>query len=194
MLVVGLGNPGARYDRTRHNAGFLVVDELARRHGSVLDRKKFNASIGKATVAGRDVWLVKPQTWMNLSGQSVGPMMGFHHLSRGDVVVAHDDLDLPFGKVRVKVGGGHGGHNGLRDLVTALGGGDFVRVRIGIGRPAPGQDSADYVLQPFAPEEWTRVPDVVGKAADAVQAVVADGPAAAMNRINGPEASPTGAR
>lgn len=194
MLVVGLGNPGARYDRTRHNAGFLVVDELARRHGTALDRKKFNAAIGRAAVARRDVWLVKPQTWMNLSGQSVGPMMGFHHLSRGDVVVAHDDLDLPFGKVRVKVGGGHGGHNGLRDLVTALGGADFVRVRIGIGRPPPGQDSADFVLQPFAPEEWSRVPDVVGKAADAVEAVVADGPAAAMNRINGPEASPTGAR
>ncbi len=189
MIVAGLGNPGTKYERTRHNVGFLVVDELLRRSGAVLDKKRFNSLVGKAVVGGREVFLVKPQTFMNLSGQAVGPMMGFHHLSRGEVIVVHDELDLHFGTVRVKVGGGHGGHNGLRDLLTSLGGGDFVRIRVGVGRPLPGQEGVDHVLTSFRPEEAAALPEVLNRAADAVEAVISSGVITAMNRTNGVSAS-----
>ena len=194
-LVLGLGNPGARYERTRHNAGFLVVDRLADRHrgrshssarpSAVLEwKKQHGALVDTVRFADREVVLAKPQSFMNLSGQVGASLRGWYKVENDDVVVVHDDVDLPFGDVRVKKGGGHGGHNGLRDLVAKLGSGDFVRVRFGVGRPAAGWDTADYVLATWTAEEEARVPEIVDLAADAVERVVAEGPERAMNQIN----------
>ncbi len=184
-LVVGLGNPGARYERTRHNVGFDVVAVLAERHGVGLRDKRFKAKLGRGRIADESVILACPQTWMNLSGDSIGPMAGFYKVPRTDVVVVHDDLDLPFGAVKVKDGGGHGGHNGLRDLVKKLGGPQFSRIRIGVGRPEGPMDPADWVLARWTPEQSRFLPDIVGRAADCVETVLRDGMKDAMNRWNG---------
>lgn len=184
-LIAGLGNPGARYDRTRHNVGFDVVERVAERAGISLREKRFNANLGSGRISGESVVLCKPQTFMNRSGDSVGPMAGWYKLPPEQLVVLHDDLDIPFGDVRVKMGGGHGGHNGLRDLVRALPSPDFVRVRIGVGRPPPRMDVASFVLERWAPEEAEQLDGIVERAADAVEAVLADGVKAAMNRMNG---------
>lgn len=185
FLVAGLGNPGARYDGTRHNVGFDVVELLAYRAGISLREKRFNAVLGSGRCGGESVVLCKPQTFMNRSGDSVGPMAGWYKLPPLQVLVLHDDLDIPFGEVRVKVGGGHGGHNGLRDLVRALPGPEFVRVRIGVGRPPPRMDVASFVLARWLPEEAQELDDIVERAAKAVEAVLAEGARAAMNRLNG---------
>ncbi len=171
-VVVGLGNPGRSYERTRHNVGFLVVDELARRHGgSWRSKKKAEASpIGFGL---KNVTLLKPTTYMNNSGTALA---GY---KPDQLVVVHDDLDLPEGDVRVKVGGGPGGHNGLRSTIQHLGN-DFVRVRIGIGRPPPGMTVTDYVLGRMD----SVIKEAVPQAADAVEAVIESGPEAAMNRFN----------
>ena len=147
QLVVGLGNPGRRYASTRHNVGFLVVDRLASRWAGSCDRKQLGALVDKVRIGSSDVVLAKPQTFMNLSGQAVASLRGFYKpASVDDILVVHDELDLEFGTVRLKRGGGHGGHNGLRDIQARLGTNDFVRVRVGIGRPPEGWDTADYVL------------------------------------------------
>ncbi len=171
-VVVGLGNPGRSYERTRHNVGFLVVDELARRHGgSWRSKKKAEAApIGFGLKNGT---LLKPTTYMNNSGTALA---GY---KPDQLVVVHDDLDLPEGDVRVKVGGGAGGHNGLRSTIQHLGN-DFVRVRIGIGRPPPGMTVTDYVLGRMD----SVIKEAVPQAADAVEAVIESGPEAAMNRFN----------
>jgi PTH1 family peptidyl-tRNA hydrolase len=180
-LVVGLGNPGPKYERTRHNIGFQVVDELLRRHGGSL-RGKFKGEVASAQLGLEPVVLLKPMTFMNLSGESVGPACGFYGIDPEDVVVIHDELDLPFGRVKVKSKGGHGGHNGLRSLVKHIGA-DFARVRVGIGRPERG-DVTGYVLTPFAPDEAPWVGGAVDTAADAVESIVREGVLAAMNRFN----------
>lgn len=182
-LVLGLGNPGARYADTRHNVGFLVVDTLARRASTGVDREQLGALAAKATVGGQPVVLAKPQKFMNLSGGPGQQLAAFFKVPPERTIVVHDELDLPFGEVRVKVGGGHGGHNGLRDLVARMGPA-FVRVRVGVSRPPAGWDAADYVLGRWSDDEHARLLDVVDEAADAVEAVVRDGPTAAMNRIN----------
>ena len=169
---MGLGNPGRSYERTRHNLGFLVADELARRHGGSW-RKKKKAEAAGVALDHRDVTLLKPTTFMNNSGSALAGH------TAGDLVVIHDDLDLPPGEVRVKVGGGAGGHNGLRSLIQNLGN-DFVRVRVGIGRPPIGVGVTDYVLGRMD----ATVRDAVPTAADAVEAVLEEGPEAAMNRFN----------
>ena len=184
-IVVGLGNPGTRYDRTRHNIGFDVLAGLADRNDVTLKDKRFKALSGKGQVAGESAVLVMPQTFMNLSGDSVGPMAGFYKVTRELVVVIHDDLDLPFGVVKVKAGGGHGGHNGLRDLTKKLGGADFSRVRVGIGRPTSPQDPKSWVLARWTPEETKTLEVVRDRAADCVEAVLRDGVIEAMNRFNG---------
>lgn len=194
-LLVGLGNPGTRYERTRHNIGFDVVERLAGRWGIALTEKRWKARSGKGQVASEPAWLTCPQTWMNLSGDAVGPMAGFLRVPPERVVVVHDELDLPFGAVKVKSGGGHGGHNGLRDLIAKLGKPDFARVRVGIGRPEGPMDPADFVLSRWTPEEGKGLPDVIDRAADLVEAVVRYGVAEAMNRHNGdPPVWPGGAR
>ncbi|HLL97445.1 MAG TPA: aminoacyl-tRNA hydrolase [Rubrobacteraceae bacterium] len=171
-VVVGLGNPGRSYERTRHNVGFLVADELASRHGGSW-RKRKKAEAAPVRLGFEDVTLLKPTTFMNNSGAA---LTGYE---TDDLIVVHDDLDLPEGDVRVKVGGGAGGHNGLRSLIGRLGP-DFVRVRVGVGRPPAGMGVTDYVLGKMD----SAVRDAVPRAADAVEAVVEGGPEAAMNRFN----------
>jgi PTH1 family peptidyl-tRNA hydrolase len=169
---VGLGNPDRSYQRTRHNVGFLVVDELARRHGGPW-RKRKKAEAAPMSLGSRKLTLLKPTTFMNNSGAALAG-----HRSE-DLIVVHDDLDLPPGDIRVKVGGGAGGHNGLRSIIQELGA-DFVRVRVGIGRPPAGVGATDYVLSKMD----ATVRDALPRAADAVEAIVEDGPEVAMNRFN----------
>jgi len=183
-LVVGLGNPGPSYARNRHNVGFRVALRFAEAHRISVDTRKFGALVGLGVAFGEKVAVVLPQTFMNVSGEAVGPAMRFFKAAPAEVTVVHDELDLPFGAVRVKVGGGHAGHNGLRSLVQHLGGPDFVRVRVGISRPPPQWDSADYVLANFSGAEEAALPTVLDGALDGIDRVMRDGPIAAMNRLN----------
>jgi PTH1 family peptidyl-tRNA hydrolase len=182
-LVVGLGNPGSRYSRTRHNVGFMAVDELARAAGFPEFREKFSGELAKGRVEGEDVVLLEPTTYMNDSGRSVQAAVAFFHLAAkgGDeLLVVHDELDLPFGDVRLKISGGHAGHNGLRSIIGALGP-DFARLRVGIGRPPAAfrGDVADFVLQDFDPTESAGLPDVIKASVDAIRRWVVKGPGAA---------------
>lgn len=182
MLVVGLGNPGKKYDGNRHNVGFMVVDALRAKDGLPDWREKFSGVFTK----GDRYALLKPMTFMNLSGDSLQPAAAFLKEPPGDVVVVHDELDLPWKDVRIKVGGGHAGHNGLRSIIQRLGTPEFVRVRVGIGRPPAGfrGDVADYVLQDFDAMEKAELPSVVDEAVRAVEAVLKAGAQAAMNAQN----------
>jgi PTH1 family peptidyl-tRNA hydrolase len=183
-IIVGLGNPGKGYERTRHNAGFMAVDELAGiLQGDAL-QERHHALIGRARVDSEDLVLVKPQTYMNDSGRAVAAVLRDAYRAVSDLIVLHDDLDLPLGSVRVKSGGGHGGHNGLRSIIEYLGSPDFIRVRIGIGRPALNMDPADYVLSPFFAEERQAASEAVKKAAEAVRLIVVEGPKRAMDIVN----------
>jgi peptidyl-tRNA hydrolase, PTH1 family len=183
-IIVGLGNPGRTYERTRHNAGFMAVDELA----GILQvdgfQERHHALIVKARIDSEDLVLVKPQTYMNDSGQAVAAVLRDAYRTVSDLIVLHDDLDLPLGCVRVKSGGGHGGHNGLRSIIEYLGSSDFIRVRIGINRPALNMDPADYVLSPFLAEERPVASEAVAKAAEAVKRIIVEGPTRAMDVVN----------
>jgi len=183
-LVVGLGNPGPEYARTRHSIGFLVADRLARALGAELSARKFGAEIGEARADGERVWIMKPQTYMNHSGEAVGPALRFWKLGLSDLVVVHDDLELDPFRVQVKVGGGHGGHNGLRSVNAHAGGADYCRVRVGVGRPPPMVDPADFVLGHFAKGEERDVEACVDWAVQAARMAVVDGPVKAMNFFN----------
>jgi len=175
-LVVGLGNPGPEYEATRHNAGFLVVEELARRHGgSFRSHKRARALVVETRVAGHRVVLVKPQTYMNESGRAIAPLRDFYRVDVGSMVLVHDELDLPYGSLRLKLGGGDNGHNGLRSARQSLGSGDFYRVRFGIGRPPGRMDPSAYVLRGFATAERTELALNVDRAADAVESLLTDG-------------------
>ena len=184
FLVVGLGNPGRRYEKTRHNAGFLVADRLASRAGVLCDRAQLGALVCRVGLVGADVVVAKPQSFMNLSGQPAASLRGFYKVEVPDCIVVHDDLDIPFGEIRIKVGGGHGGHNGLRDLNAKLGGPGYVRVRFGVSRPPEGWETADYVLTAWGGREQDELEALVDRAADAVEAVLRDGAERAMNRFN----------
>ena len=183
-IIVGLGNPGRAYERTRHNAGFMAVDELAGILHVDSAQEKHHALIGKVRIESEEAVLVKPQTYMNDSGRAVAAVLRDAYRTVSDLIVLHDDLDFPLGSVRVKVGGGHGGHNGLRSIIEYLGSPDFIRVRIGINRPALNMDPADYVLSPFLAEERTIAAEAVAKAADAVRLIVVEGPTRAMDSVN----------
>jgi peptidyl-tRNA hydrolase, PTH1 family len=183
-IIIGLGNPGKKYERTRHNAGFLAVDEIARDLRFSLSQEKYHACIGKCRIGGEDAVVAKPQTFMNESGRSVGAVLRYTYAKPADLIVVHDELDLPLGTVRVKTGGGHGGHNGLRSIIEHIGTPEFIRVRVGVGRPEPGLDAADYVLSPFTAEEREAAAEAIAKAAEAVKAVILDGLAKAMNDFN----------
>ena len=182
-LVVGLGNPGPKYAGTRHNAGFMVVDALHRRAAGAGWQEKFQGLASRVDLAGRPALLLKPLTFMNLSGRSAARAAAFFRIGSADVVVVHDDLDLEFGVVRVKVGGGTGGHKGLVSCAAELADPGFVRVRVGVGRP-PFGDATDYVLQPFSKAEAAEIGDIVACAADAVEIVVRSGAVKAMNEFN----------
>lgn len=183
-LVVGLGNPGESYARTRHNVGFLVADGLARSFGSDFTGRKFGAEIAESSAAGERVWIMKPQTFMNASGESVGPALRFWKLSSEDLVVVHDDLELEPFRVQIKVGGGHGGHNGLKSVNAHVGSPDYARIRIGVGRPPPYMDPAAYVLSRFPKGEEEQVEASVAWAVDAARAVCELGAVKAMNQFN----------
>lgn len=183
--MVGLGNPGPAYAGTRHNVGYVVVDVLADDHGIRLARHKrahANSGEGRFTVPGEHVVLAEPLSFMNESGGPVKALMGFYGSTPDRLIVVHDELDLPLGTVRVKLGGGDNGHNGLRSLRRSLGTGDFLRVRVGIGRPPGRQDPAAFVLAPFRAAERDEVP--VDRAAEAVRLLVAEGLEPTQNRIH----------
>jgi len=184
-LIVGLGNPGDQYAGNRHNLGFMVADELARRGRAAAAREKFGAEISEVTLAGARLLLCKPMEFMNVSGQAVARVAGFWKVGVPDVIVVHDELDLPFERMKLGAGGGPGGHNGVKSIISALGDPGFARVRVGIGRPAPGRDPAAYVLSDFSRAEAAVLPELVGRAADAVEAIAGDGLTTAMNRFNG---------
>ncbi|WP_040861407.1 aminoacyl-tRNA hydrolase [Nocardia niigatensis] len=184
-LVVGLGNPGSEYEHTRHNVGFLVADVLAERVGGRFTvHKKSGADLLEARLDGRKVLLAKPRTYMNLSGRPVAALAKFFSVPASEVIVVHDELDLPFGAIRLKRGGGEGGHNGLRSISQALTTKDYLRVRFGIGRPPGRQDPADYVLKPFSAPERKEVPVIVEQTADAVELLVRVGLEAAQNQLH----------
>ena len=183
LLVAGLGNPGREYAETRHNVGFMVADELARRHGGSW-RGKFSGELSEVRADGIRLALLKPQTYMNESGRSVGAAARFFKVEPEALIVVHDDVDLASGRVQVRLGGGLAGHNGLRSVAQQLGTGEFGRVRIGLGRPERGDQRpvADFVLSPFPPE--VDVEALVARAADAVESVAREGLDEAQNRFN----------
>lgn len=187
-LVVGLGNPGSEYDKTRHNIGQVVVMELAHRHGTTFSRHKSNALVGALRLGassgepGPSVILAVPLSYMNLSGGPVAALARYHKVAPEEVVVVHDDLDLPFGTIRLKRGGGEGGHNGLRSITRSLGTADYCRVRFGIGRPTG--DAVDYVLRPFSPAQRKALPVLVDDAVEAVETVLTEGLEAAQRRFH----------
>jgi PTH1 family peptidyl-tRNA hydrolase len=184
LLVAGLGNPGREYERTRHNAGWLVLDELARRHGGSW-RSKFSGSLAEVRVGDLRLALLKPETYMNDSGRPVGDAARFFKVEPEQVLVVHDDVDLEAARLQVRAGGGLAGHNGLRSLAQHLGSQDFLRLRVGVGRPGRGdrRSVADWVLSSFAPED--DVEALVSRAADAAETIARDGLEAAQQRFNG---------
>ena len=185
LLVVGLGNPGPNYAKTRHNLGFMVADLLAERIGSGFKvHKKSGAEVTTGRLGNRAVVLAKPRVYMNESGRQVGPLANFYSVAPADVVVLHDELDIDFGRIRLKLGGGEGGHNGLRSVAAALGTKDFQRVRIGVGRPPGRKDPAAYVLETFSTVERPEVPTICEQAADATELLLAQGLEAAQNTVH----------
>jgi PTH1 family peptidyl-tRNA hydrolase len=183
-LIAGLGNPGAEYAGNRHNCGFMVADVLAARIGARFKRDRSRAVVAEGRLAGFPVTLAKPQTYMNLSGGPVVSLRSFYKLLADQIVVIHDELDLPFDTIRLKLGGGDGGHNGLRSVTAALGTRDYFRVRVGIGRPPGRMDAADYVLHDFPAAERKLLPLVLEQAADAVETLLRHGLAAAQNEFH----------
>ena len=193
-LVVGLGNPGPEYADSRHNAGFRVVEALAGRHGIALAReRRLLGRFGRGRVCGIEAGLLEPDTYMNRSGQAVLAATSEFALAeiRSDLVVAYDDLDLPFGRLRIRPSGGPGGQKGLADIQNRLGHDEFPRLRFGIGRPPPGQDPVDYVLAPFDAEQQAGLSEALERAADAIEAILTDGVELAMNRFNANPAKPS---
>lgn len=183
-LITGLGNPGSRYAGTRHNIGFMVAERLAHAHGVALKKKGHQGLYGVGRVAGLEATILLPQTYMNLSGASVGSACGSLGIGAVDLIVIHDDIDLPFGVLKIRTGGGHGGHNGIRSIREVLGTGDFIRVKVGVGRPEAGGDVAGHVLRAFSAEERAQLDNVVDNSARAVEAILVQGVSAAMNEFN----------
>jgi PTH1 family peptidyl-tRNA hydrolase len=185
VLVVGLGNPGPQYATTRHNLGFLVADVLSDRIGSGFKvHKKSGAEVATGRLGGKAVVLAKPRTYMNESGRQVGPLANFYSIAPADVIVLHDELDIDFGRIRLKFGGGVAGHNGLRSVGSALGTQDFARVRIGIGRPPGRKSGATFVLENFAAVERPEVGTILEQAADATELLIQLGIEPAQNTVH----------
>ncbi len=185
QLVAGLGNPGNRYAQTRHNAGFWFVDELARRCNAQFSvDSRHRSEVARCTLAGHDLRLQKPQEFMNCSGRPVASLAGFYRFPRQSILVVHDELDLPVGTVRLKKDGGHGGHNGLRDLIQHLGGNDFLRLRIGIGHPGHKDDVTDHVLKPASHEDRARIDHAIDAAIAVLPDLLAGKVEAAMNTLH----------
>jgi PTH1 family peptidyl-tRNA hydrolase len=184
VLVVGLGNPGARYRDTPHNAGFWVCDLLAKRHALGGESTRFQALLRRGRIGGEDVSVLKPQTFMNLSGHSVAEALRYLPVELKDLIVVVDDMDLPAGRLRIRHQGGHGGHNGLRSIIECIGSKEFPRVRIGVGRPRGSRDPVDHLLSRLPEAARAQFAEVGERAADAVELMMARGVEAAMNRYN----------
>jgi PTH1 family peptidyl-tRNA hydrolase len=183
-LIVGLGNPGSEYARTRHNAGFWLVDELARRHGGTFRHEgKHQAELARVRINGDEIWLVKPMTFMNRSGGPVSSVLGFYKIAPTQMLVAHDEIDLPSGTIRLKEAGGHGGHNGLRDLISAQGDG-FWRLRIGVGHPGAKSEVVDFVLTHAGKDEQRLIDETIAAGADAIEVMLREGAQIAMNKLH----------
>lgn len=185
LLVVGLGNPGDGYAGTRHNIGFLVADLVAKQCGATPWRRTVFSATAVGSLVGRALLLAKPSTFMNRSGIAVSELLSRHGLAPSSLIVIHDDIDLAFGRIRLRPGGGHGGHNGIRSVIAEIGTPDFCRVRLGIGRPSEGVAPADHVLSPFTPAERESLDSLVALGAAAVEAIAREGIERAMNRIPG---------
>ena len=184
-LIVGLGNPGGEYENTRHNAGFAVADELARRGGFAIQRVKFKALTAAAAIGGQGVLVMKPTTYMNLSGEAVGEAARFYKLAPDHVLVISDDVDLPLGKLRLRAGGSAGGHTGLKSIIQHLGSDRFPRLKVGVGgKPHPDYELADWVLGKLTGEDKKAMDETVKRAADAVECFLKEGPQKAMNQFN----------
>ncbi len=183
VVIVGLGNPGRSYTLHRHNLGFMVIDELANEAVSAWKENRKKAVVCEAKIDATTVYLVKPQTFMNLSGHAVGPVLKNVNADPGRMIVIHDDLDLPLGKVRIKVGGGDGGHKGVRSIADSLRFRDFIRVRMGIGRPPEGTSAEEFVLSPFSREEEGILGDLIQTGCRAVRLVVTHGVERAQNML-----------
>lgn len=186
QLIVGLGNPGPEYDRTRHNAGADFVTELARRHGAQLaNDSKYKGLSGRVRVGGQEIRLLIPTTYMNRSGQSVAPLANFFKIPPQAILVAHDELDLPPGTARLKSGGGHGGHNGLRDIISSLGNNrDFMRLRLGIGHPGNAREVVNFVLQRAPRSEQDQLADAIERSIDALPTAASGDWGAAMKDLH----------
>lgn len=184
-LVVGLGNPGPEYEKTRHNAGFWLVDELAWQHKVGLRAEsKFFGEAARAAVLSGELWLLKPMTYMNLSGQAVAALARFYKITPEEILVVHDELDLQPGTARLKQGGGHGGHNGLKDIIARLGSPNFWRLRLGIGHPGDRNEVANFVLKKARAEEQQAIDDAIGKSLQVMPEVLAGNMAAAMKTLH----------
>ena len=184
-VILGLGNPGRSYTWTRHNVGFLLLDCLAKRHEIEISRRGMKSLYGRGRIGPEEVILAKPQTFMNLSGEAAQRLLQFFKLTPENAIVLHDDLDLPWGKVRVRVRGGDGGHKGIRSIMEALGNGGFVRFKIGIGRPErASQDPADFVLEPITGEKREEFKAMMEGNAEALEILILEGPQQAMNRFH----------
>lgn len=184
LLVAGLGNPGAQYALTPHNLGFMVVDRLAGRHGIRVDRKDSKALTGVGEICGKPVMLAKPQTYMNLSGTSLTPLMEKHAIATEDLIVVYDELDLPWTGLRIKPSGSAAGHNGMDSVIHSLGTTGIVRVRLGIHPGHPIRDGAEFVLAPFKRSQLKELEETVGVGAEAVESIIAEGVEKAMTRFN----------
>jgi len=171
-LIVGLGNPGLRYRNTRHNAGFMVVDLLARRHGVKVRKKRYYSRVGEGVINNVPVALAKPDCFMNISGRAVEALLEGFNLGVEDIIIVHDDIDIASGKIKVKHGGGDAGHKGIGSVIGRLGTGEFTRIRVGVGRPASGEDVVNYVLGKFGPEELSLLRPALTIAADAVESML----------------------
>ena len=183
-IIAGLGNPGAEYARTKHNVGFMLVDALAERLGVDAWREKFNALTAEGHIGAQKVLLVKPLTYMNESGRAVGPLLDWYKLAPEDLIVAHDDMDIAAGTIRLRRKGSAGGHNGIKSLLAHIGSEDFSRVRIGIGRPLPGWTVVRHVLAPFPADDAPKIQEASSYLLPAVECIVTDGIDMAMNRYN----------
>ena len=183
-LIVGLGNPGAQYENTRHNAGFMVIDKIGIEFGISIDKKKFDVHYGRGTIKDHAVMLAKPMAFMNRSGEPVQKLAAYFKIPSKELIVVHDDIDLAFGRLKIKEKGGHGGHKGLKSIIRAVGQDAFVRVRIGIGRSETGNSVSDHVLGRFYDDEAKLLDAIINRARDAVITILTEGTKAGMNRFN----------
>ena len=183
-MIAGLGNPGAEYARTKHNVGFMLVDALAERLNAPAWKEDFFSSVTEVRIGGEKVFLVKPLTYMNNSGEAIGPMLSYYKMTADDLTVVHDDMDIPAGTVRIRKKGSSGGHNGIKSIIAHVGGENFARVRIGVGRPPAGWTVINHVLAPFLAEDAPKIREAIGYLLPAVECIVTDGVELAMNRYN----------